>query len=49
MLSDNKTRIFVNATKEMKKELEHIAKIESRSLSNLVIKILQDYLKSYNQ
>ena len=45
-LSDDKTRVLIAMPKEMKAELEKIAKKEDRSLTNLIVRILKDYLEN---
>lgn len=45
-LSDDKTRVLIAMPKEMKAELEKIAKQEDRSLTNLIVRILKDYLEN---
>ena len=41
-----KTGVLVNMDKELKAKLEEIAKKDSRSLTNLINKILSDYLQN---
>lgn len=43
-ISENKTRYALTLEKEDKKKLEQIAKLENRSLNNLIETILKDYL-----
>jgi predicted HicB family RNase H-like nuclease len=48
-ISENNTRTLITISKEMKSELTQIAKEENRSFNNLVITILENYLKSKGQ
>ena len=41
----DKVGVLVNMDKELKAKLESIAKDDGRSLNNLVIKILSDYVE----
>ena len=43
-ISKDNTRTQLNISKELKKQLENIAKKQNRSFNNLVITILQNYL-----
>ena len=45
-IGKDKTRTNITISREMKKELEQIAKNENRSFNNLVITILSNHLKS---
>ncbi|MEM4994976.1 DNA-binding protein [Priestia sp. SB1] len=45
-ISKNNTRTPLTIDKEFKKKLEEIALEENRSLNNLVVTILQDYVKN---
>lgn len=45
-ISQDKTRIIVSIEKEDKKQLEERAKKENRSLNNLIVTILRDYLEN---
>ena len=42
----NKTRTNITIEKELKSQLEEIAKKEGRSFNNLVINILKEYIKN---
>ena len=44
-ISDKNTRTQLTLSKEMKAELQEIAKGQNRSFNNLVVTILQEYLK----
>lgn len=48
-VSEEKTRFLITITKEQKKQLDELAEIEQRSLSNLCGKIISDYLKSIKE
>ena len=43
-ISTNKTRTMLTLEKEVKKQLEHIAKEQNRSLNNLIETVLKEYL-----
>lgn len=45
-VSDNNTRIMITVPKEFKIELEELAKRDNRSLSNLIVTVLQEKLKT---
>lgn len=45
-ISDDKTRVSIILPKSLKEKLQELADEENRSLSNLVITILQEYLKN---
>lgn len=45
-ISQDKTRIIVSIEKEDKKKLEEQAKKENRSLNNLIVTVLRDYLEN---
>ena len=45
-ISDKNTRTLITIPKELKTELEGIAKNQNRSFNNLVITILKDYTSS---
>ena len=45
-ISDKKTRTNITIDKELKKDLELVAKKDGRSFNNLVIKVLQDFVDS---
>lgn len=42
----DKTGVLVNMNKDMKAELEELAKKDGRSLTNLINKILAEYIES---
>lgn len=42
-ISDANTRTLITIPKELKEQLEHIAKDQNRSFNNLVITILKDF------
>jgi predicted HicB family RNase H-like nuclease len=44
-ISKDNTRTNITIPKELKKQLEEIAKSENRPFNNLVITILKDYVK----
>lgn len=44
MISKENTRTQLTINKEMKKELEQIAKEQNRSFNNLIITVLTEYL-----
>lgn len=44
-IAQDKTRTNLTISKELKKELEQIAKEQNRSFNNLVITILDNYVK----
>lgn len=43
-IAESKTRTQLTLSKELKAELEDMAKEERRSFNNLVVKILEDYV-----
>ena len=43
-LKENKTRTQIILDKQVKEELQKMAEADSRSLSNMVNKILKDYI-----
>lgn len=43
-ISTSKTRTMLTLEKEVKKQLEHIAKEQNRSLNNLIETVLKEYL-----
>lgn len=43
-IKESKTRTALTIEKELKEKLEAIAKKENRSLNNLIITILQEYV-----
>lgn len=45
-ISDRNTRTMITLSKELKATLEKIAKEDDRSLNNLMVKILTDYVRS---
>ena len=45
-VAPNKTRTNITIEKELKCQLEEIAKKEGRSFNNLVINILKEYMKN---
>lgn len=45
-ISQNNTRTLITIPKELKKQLEELAKNDNRSFNNLVIKILKDYISN---
>lgn len=45
-ISDLNTRTNITISKELKKQLEDIAKEQNRSFNNLVITILKDFTSS---
>lgn len=45
-VAPNKTRTNITIEKELKSQLEEIAKNEGRSFNNLVINILKEYMKN---
>ena len=45
-VAPNKTRTTITIEKELKSQLEEIAKKEGRSFNNLVINILKEYIKN---
>ena len=45
-ISKDKTRTNITIEKDLKKELEDIAKEQNRSFNNLVITILKDFVVS---
>ena len=44
-VSSNKVRVNITIDKEEREKLEIIAKEENRSLSNLIARIVKEYLK----
>ena len=48
-ISENNTRIIITIPKETKSKIEKIASCENRSLSNLVVTIINKYIEDYNQ
>jgi predicted HicB family RNase H-like nuclease len=45
-ISKDNTRTVITIPKELKKQLEELAKQDNRSFNNLVIKILKDYVSN---
>lgn len=45
-VAPNKTRTNITIEKELKSQLEKIAKKEGRSFNNLIINILKEYMKN---
>lgn len=45
-IGEDKTRVIVTLPKELKATLSEIAKEENRSLTNLIVTILKDFIKS---
>ena len=43
-IAESKTRTQLTLPKELKADLENMAKDERRSFNNLVVKILEDYV-----
>ncbi len=43
-IGEDKVRILITVTKEMKKELEILAERETRNVSNLVVAVLKNYI-----
>lgn len=46
IISKDNTRTLITIPKELKKQLEEIAKQDNRSFNNLVVKILKDYVRN---
>lgn len=44
-ISKNNTRTMITLSKDLKEQLESIAKNDNRSLNNLMVKILSDFVK----
>jgi Arc-like DNA binding domain. len=44
-ISEKNTRTLITLPKELKEQLEAIAKNDNRSFNNLVVKILSDFVK----
>jgi len=45
-ISKDNVRTIITIPKELKKQLENLAKQDSRSFNNLVVKILKDYVNN---
>ena len=48
-ISKKNTRTLITLPKELKEQLEAIAKNDNRSFNNLVVKILSDFVKTLTQ
>lgn len=48
-ISEKNTRTLITLPKELKEQLEAIAKNDNRSFNNLVVKILSDFVKTLTQ
>lgn len=48
-ISDKNTRTMITISKELKKQLEEIAKEENRSLNNLMVTVLKNYVDNRTQ
>lgn len=48
-ISDKNTRTTITISKELKKQLEEIAKEENRSLNNLMVTVLKNYVDNRTQ
>ncbi len=46
-IAEDKTRTIITIEKADKKALEELAEEDCRSLNNLIIKILKDYIKEH--
>ena len=46
MVGEDKVRVLITITKDMKLQLEELAEKENRTVSNLVVTVLKDYIKS---
>lgn len=44
-IAENKTRTLITLEKDVKSQLEKVAKEQNRSFNNLIETILKDYLK----
>lgn len=44
MVGEDKVRVLVTITKDMKVQLEEIAEKETRNVSNLIVAVLKDYI-----
>lgn len=47
-ISEKNTRTLITLPKELKEQLEAIAKNDNRSFNNLVVKILSDFVKKHS-
>lgn len=45
-VSEKNTRTLITIPKDLKAQLEELAKQDSRSFNNLIIKVLVDYVRS---
>lgn len=48
-ISDKNTRTMITISKELKKQLAEIAKEENRSLNNLMVTVLKNYVDNRTQ
>lgn len=48
-ISENNTRTLITIPKKLKEELEKIATEENRSLNNLIVTTLKNYVENYKQ
>lgn len=48
-IADHNTRTIITISKELKKDVEHIAKEQNRSFSNLVVTLLQKFVDDYHK
>lgn len=46
-IADKNTRTLLTIPKELKTKLEEVAKEQNRSLNNLIITILKDYVSTH--
>lgn len=46
VISNSNTRYSLTIPKDLKRQLEKIADTQNRSLNNLIVTILKDYVKS---
>jgi predicted HicB family RNase H-like nuclease len=45
-ISKDKTRTQLTISKELKRQLEEVAKTQNRSFNNLVVTVLSDFIKN---
>lgn len=45
-VGEDKIRILITVPKEMKKELEVLAEKETRTVSNLIVSVLKEYINT---
>lgn len=45
-IGEDKTRVIITLPKELKETLSEISKDENRTLTNLIVTILKDYVKN---